>query len=91
MITESEVIDILRSISISKLNKEDAVKVIEARTTAIAAIIENQAYRAIGTIERFRELTENNNRIIEILRTHRFTDEECIEKITEIVGIHSQN
>ena len=42
-------------------------------------------------MKRFRELTENNDRIIGILRTHRFTDEECIEKITEIVGIHSQN
>lgn len=56
MITESEVIDILRSISISKLNKEDAVKVIEARTTAIAAIIENQAYRAIGTVEELQKM-----------------------------------
>ena len=58
MITESEVIDILRSISISKLNKEDAEKVIEARATAIAAIIEVQAYRAIGTAEELRELKE---------------------------------
>lgn len=49
-----------------------------------------QQFEAIGTIERFKELTENNNRIIEILRTHRFTDEECIEEIAKIVGVYSQ-
>ena len=47
-------------------------------------------YEAIGTIERFKELTENNGRIIEILRTNRFTDEECVEEIAKIVGICSK-
>ena len=34
---------------------------------------------------------ENEQKIIKILRTHGYTDEDCIDKICEILGIKTKN
>ena len=52
--------------------------------------LEIQQYQAIGTVEEFENLKKKQARIIEILRTHRFTDERCIEEIAKVVGIYSK-
>ena len=54
----------------------------------VAFLEELQQYRAIGTVDELKDLKEKNERIIEILRTHSYTDEMCVEEIAKIVGIH---
>ena len=47
--------------------------------------IEGLPYSEIITCENETKLLKES--IIDILRTHRYTDEECVEKISELVGI----
>lgn len=42
-------------------------------------------YREIGTVAEVKASRKKNEKIVKILRTHRFTDEMCIEKIIEVV------
>lgn len=47
--------------------------------------IEGLPYSEIITVKDEEKLLEES--IIDILRTHRYTDEECVEKISKLIGI----
>ena len=44
-------------------------------------------YEEIGTIDELKDLKEIKDKTTDILRTHRFSDNQCIEKLSSLVGV----
>lgn len=65
----------------------DAINKIKFRIETESRIV-GADKKAFGDLEMAIQALKNQERIIEILRDQRFTDETCIDEIAKIVGIH---